>query len=518
MEEKVTHTRPFRGADRKHNRWWALTGWGIPRSLDEVRFRDVAVVVIVALTIWGHVDVWPHGRIDPVRLDRHKTDFTVYTEAAAAFFDGRNPYHVTSPRGWYYLYPPLFALLIAPLTACDTEAQVFAWYVLSVALAFGCYFEARRVWRRMGEAARSNTSAREDRTVSGRWMGVCIGLAVALPTLDCLQRGQLGIALVYFLMLGFRVVLEVRSRPGWFLGGVILAFPAVVKLVPAFPVGVLAAGRWLAVLRPGRRECRPIAEALALTSGILVGLVLFLVIIPSALLGWRKNLDSLTTWAVQVAVNQVVGRRSNFDMQSPRNQSLANAVHLWTTRRTAATGIPPTDDEARHSRRFEYIAVKVLRGAVVVSLLALCVTIGRRRDPENQVASFGLSCWATLLISPLAWGHYYMIELPALLSVPPWLARRGWPATARVIAVIPALLSWAHYVRLRDLGPMGLLGLGSTAWFLAACGTIVGIEVATWIRTTVRPASSEVQLAGPHHLLAPIPATEPEGRSRRPYS
>jgi hypothetical protein len=478
----------------------------------------VAVVVIVALTIWGYVDVWPHGRIDPLRLDRHKTDFTVYTEAAAAFFDGRNPYRVTSPRGWYYLYPPLFALLIAPLTSFDTEAQVFAWYILSVAMAFGCFFEARRVWRLICEAGRANSSARGVRTISGRWLGVCIGLAVVLPTLDCLQRGQLGIALVYFLMLGFRVVLEARSWMGWLLGGVILAFPAVVKLVPAFPVGVLAAQRWSAVLRPGRREYRPIAEALALTSGILAGMVLFLVIIPSALIGWRKNLDSLTTWALQVAANPEVGRRSNFDMRSPRNQSLANAVHLWTTRRSAATGIPPTDGVAGHARRLEGIAVKVLRGAVVVSLLALCVTIGRRRDPEDQVAAFGLSCWATLLISPLAWGHYYMIELPALLGVPPWLARRGRSVTAGVIAIIPALLSWAHYLRLRDLGPMGLLGLGSTAWFLAACGSIVGIEVATWIRSPARPASSEVLLAGPYHLLAPAPTLEPEGRSRLPSS
>ncbi len=323
-------------------------------------------------------------------------------------------------------------------------------------------------------------------------------LAVLLPTLDCLQRGQLGIALVYFLMLGFRIVMHARTWSGWFLGGVIVALPAVVKLVPALPVGFLAAQQWSAALWPDREGRRPIGQAVAVTSGILVGLVLFLVGIPSSLLGWQKNLDSLKTWAVQVAANKEVGRRSKFDIHSPRNQSLANAVHLWTTRHVAATGIPMTVDEARRAERVGSRVVNVLRGAVLISLLALCLTIGTRRNPLDQTTAFGLACWATLLISPLAWGHYYMIELPALLGVPLWLDRRGWPSTAKAIAVIPALLSWAHYVRLRCLGPIGLLGLGTTAWFLAVCGSIALIEVATSIRKSRRLAPSMIQVTGPH--------------------
>src|SRR5262245_59359793 len=99
---------------------WEYRGLGLPRSLAEVRFRDVAVVLIVALTVWGYVDIGPRGRIEPGRPDRHRTDFTVFTEAGAALFDGRNLYNVTNPRGWYYLYPPLFAILVAPLAAFDT--------------------------------------------------------------------------------------------------------------------------------------------------------------------------------------------------------------------------------------------------------------------------------------------------------------------------------------------------------------------------------------------------------------
>ena len=67
----------------------------------------LGVVAVVALTIWGYVSIGPNGRLVPGKIDQHRTDFTVFTEAGAAFFDGRNPYRVTNPRGWYYLYPPL---------------------------------------------------------------------------------------------------------------------------------------------------------------------------------------------------------------------------------------------------------------------------------------------------------------------------------------------------------------------------------------------------------------------------
>ena len=62
-----------------------------------------AFIVIVG---WFAVDVGPRGRVVPGRVDAHRTDFTVFTEAGKAFFDGRDPYAVTNPRGWFYLYPP----------------------------------------------------------------------------------------------------------------------------------------------------------------------------------------------------------------------------------------------------------------------------------------------------------------------------------------------------------------------------------------------------------------------------
>ena len=82
------------------------------------------MIPIVALTIWGYVDVRGRGEIVPGDIEAHSTDFTVFTEAGAAFLDGRDPYRVTNPRGWFYLYPPLFALLVSPSASLDSKSQV----------------------------------------------------------------------------------------------------------------------------------------------------------------------------------------------------------------------------------------------------------------------------------------------------------------------------------------------------------------------------------------------------------
>ncbi len=462
----------------------------------EARFwYVVTILVVAALTIFGRVGVAPNGRIDRAHIERHKTDFTVYTEAGAAFFDGRDPYRVTNPRGWYYLYPPLFALLVAPLSALDGEAQVLAWYVISVVLGFGCFGEARRIWR--GQAAASPARG------LSRWIVACAFLAVILPTLDCLQRGQMGVALLYPLLLGYRLASQGRSARSWFVGGVVIALPAAVKLVPLLPVGFLLLQLAAGAIGP-RRGRRSTTRATAVTAGVLVGALLYILAIPSACIGWRKNLDHLHTWVVRVAMNERVGRAAKFDIHALRNQSLPNAAHLLFR---SLKGEPTWDWSANIQREctdpLAARVVLVLRGAMVASLLALGLFSGLRGDGLARATAFGLACCATLPLSPLTWGHYYMIELLALLCAPLWLARRGWPRTSRVVAAVPPLLIWPQYLIIDAVGPIGLLGLGTTFWFLAVCGLMAALSL------RARPTAGPRPLGyATHHRVGEVATVE----------
>jgi Glycosyltransferase family 87 len=445
---------------------YAGIGW--PSSSAEIRWWIPGTVVIVALTIWGYVSIGPNGRLEPGRTEHHRTDFTVFTEAGAAFFDGRDPYKVANPRGWHYLYPPLFALIVAPLSVFDTESQVLIWYVVNVGLAFGCFGEARRLWRLVSGPER-------DRSL---WVARLACMTAFLPFLDCMQAGQLGIAILYLLMLGFRLVLRDQARFCWFLGGLILALPAVIKLVPSLPVGCLLFQRWSAVALPcsGRRAW---TQATTLTAGVLTGVLLFLLVIPASLVGWRANLHYLTDWRARIVTNEHVGAESNFNIHSYRNQSLANGIYLWN--KAATFGFGPESERRVWEDRKERVVhpgVKVLVGLILAMLLSVSWSLGRREDRLDQTAAYALACCATLLVSPLSWGHYYMAEAPAVLFVTLWLLRTGRSVIVEIVAVIPPVLSWSYYVAMPYTGGLGLLGLGTTAWFLGICGWIVGHEVA----------------------------------------
>src|SRR5208283_3188546 len=472
----------------------AETG-GVISALAEVRFRYVPTVLVIGLTIWGWLDVSERGQTHPNHADFHRTDFTVYTEAGAAFFDGRDPYEATNPRHWYYLYPPLFALLVSPLAALDFKSQVVVWYVISLGLAFGCYSESRHLWTLL--VASDSGEADVGRNAAFR-IGACAGLTVLLPTLECLQRGQVGIALVYPLLLGFRLTLGGRSWPIWSLGGVVLGWPIVVKLIPALPVAVLLLQRWAATLTPSRSP-RSLSRATTVTLGLALGVFLFTFAIPAACIGWSQNLHHLSTWSRKVATSPDMGREVFVEVDNDSNQSFSNAAHLFAARirGRATAGANSVTDQAAHRqwlaavtaisahRRADYATAEWVRGVQVIVLVLLIVTglaVGLWGDVLAQVATYGLACLATVLVSPVAWSHYYVLWLPSLLFVPLWLVRRGHRRAAGVVAMVPMGLIWMHYLAKPWFGQFGLLGLGTLAWFLAVVTLSILIRSGEWKR------------------------------------
>ncbi len=205
----------------------------------------------------------PRGAINVRRIHEHRTDFTVYTEAGAAFFDGRDPYQVTNPRGWRYLYPPLFAIVVSPLHALPSTGQVCVWFVLSVAMAFGCYYEMRRLIALLNR----QRAFGEGQTRLLFWIGLAGLVTVLLPSLNCLQRGQVEILKLYLLLLGFRILVTGRGARHWFLAGVVFAMAGILKLTPLLPVACLIL--YDGVLGLTQRSARlPRLRAASLSAGV----------------------------------------------------------------------------------------------------------------------------------------------------------------------------------------------------------------------------------------------------------
>jgi hypothetical protein len=452
------------------------------------------VIPFLGICIWGWFDVRQRGYSHPEDPLQHKTDFTVYTEAGAAFFDGRPPYEVSNPRGWTYLYPPMFAMLMAPLHVLPPQDQVMVWFVISLLLCWGCFYECARVLRWL--YAQDNHVARHY-TAWYPWLGFAAILAAALPTLNCLQRGQVGILKFYLLALGLRLVISGRGYFARLLGGIVLALPVVLKIVPLLPVSFLIFVQFVVWIKsrllhtPAATDStvpvRPSAgSSLGLTSGgLFAGLLLFFLIIPSMLVGWKANLHHLKTWSSFVLTKADDGgddpRSGN--SRSTRNQSLQNAAYrlgnfVWH----AAAGGPDdrlADFFERPKTMFNRpemimdspqaeLVLLELRLAVLAALGIVGIRLGLRGDALSLATAFSLACVAMLVVSPIARVHYFMLFVPSILYFSLWLDRENHARAAKIMAFIPIVLINLHYIFLSYAGRVGLLGLGTTVWLLAA--------------------------------------------------
>jgi hypothetical protein len=431
------------------------------------RTRAIAVAAALGALAFGLFDVRARASLDPAAVRKHRTDFTVYTEASKALLEGRDPYAVTNARGWHYLYPPLFALLVAPLRGLDPAWQGFAWYLVSLLLLWGCVSESRRIARSL--ATPSAGEAPERRDVRS-WMWLCAALAVVCPVVNTLQRGQVGIAVLYPLLLAYRVLLEGASARSWVGGGVLLALPVALKVTPALPAAVLlfqqlCGGAW--------------RKLLACAAGGLLGIFLFFFAVPAAAVGWDANLRHLGTFYREVATNPDLGPDENFNKRSLRNQSLANGLYRLGNLVYRLAGKGPDDriaDDFTRAREALPMDAPAARRAVFLGrallalLLAVCAARWREgSDRLGQAAVFGLACAATLPISPISWGHHYVALLPAALFLPALLRHANRLRAARAVAIAPATLVLLHYGALEiGAGRAGLLGVGTFVWCAGA--------------------------------------------------
>ena len=448
----------------------------------------------------------------------HKTDISVYTEAGAAMFDGRDPYLVSNPRGWHYLYPPLLAIAMSPLALLPTTEQALVWYALSCLMLVGIVIELRRLWRWQAELRQAEGANSEAKSVPS-WLAWTVTAGMALPALNCLQRGQVGICIVYFLLLGARLVLCSSTKRGMLLGGLVLALPVTIKLTPLLPAAVLAGGllvqdlvRWgrawrmksqkpsmhelplspaltkvlsNAIARRKQQDAEPVLvmNSNKLPRGVLsclggiIGLIVWFLLVPAVTIGHTANTLHLRTWMNRVVANDNVGEANDFNFKSKRNQSLDNGVRrLGNLLAYHWAGGP--NDQLVDQPNLPQVAMPMesaavdrgIKLAVLGFLLCLALLVLRTAWVDSLAiwpAVFGLGCLATVVVSPLSWGHHYVMCAPAMLFVP-GLCSAKQQRTAKILAVSAALLLITHYAALEQAGRIGLLGIGMSFWCAAA--------------------------------------------------
>jgi hypothetical protein len=334
-------------------------------------------------------------------MQRRMTDLGVYLRAGWAVRSGADIYDVTDDNGWHFQYPPLFAILMAPLAdpPAGAEHARAVPYAISVAIwyALGIFFLAVGVNSLASALEQTSSDPRVRALPRGcrRWWALRLipVIACLAPIGHTLMRGQVN--LLWLALLCGMAAAAVRGQHWktglWLAGGVCL------KVLPLF----------LLILPLWRRNARALAGALA---GLIVGLA----VIPSAVFGVSRTADYYREYATKLLLpglgqgTDQSRAKELIEMTSNDSQSLLAAMHntanldRWTR--------PPHPSEL-----LQWSARLV---GVVLLLLTLAAAGWRTpRDPLSEVLFLGCLIIVMLLESPVCHLHYFCLEVPLFMAL-----------------------------------------------------------------------------------------------------
>ncbi|HTU18771.1 MAG TPA: glycosyltransferase family 87 protein [Gemmataceae bacterium] len=358
--------------------------------------RLALAVFFLVLALFGviveHRSAFQHTR---------KGDLNVFLRAGWAVRADADLYAVTDDNGFHYHYPPLLAILAAPLADAPAgadrngmlpySASVAVCYLLNLFfLAFAVHHLARALEKTPIGRRRLSWPA------GGRgWWALRMTplLACLIALGHTLSRGQVNLLLLA-LFAGFLAdLLHGRNfRSGMWLAGAIC-----VKIIPAY----------LLLLPLWRRDGRCLA-------GCGIGLVLGLMVIPGIVLGPNRTIACYRKMTHTVLLPGLgsgddASRAAELTNQTAtEGQSILTVLHNMLHYDLATR--PPKASPAL--RCISYL----LGGLLTLTVLA-AFGWRQRDDGIDIVLLLGLLTLNMLLISPVCHLHYFSLLLPLVMAL-----------------------------------------------------------------------------------------------------
>ena len=336
-------------------------------------------------------------------FERRMSDLTVFLRAGWAVRTGTDIYQVSDEgNGWYYVYPPFFAIVMAPLAEAPADADqswmlpypisVGFWYLFNVGLLF---------WgvHRLASALEKNSddpAVRDQPACCRRWwmLRMVPIYACLIPIGSTLGHGQTNLIILAMLCGMLAAILEKKS----FQAGLWMAGPICMKVFPAF---LLIYPLW-------RRDYRCLAGCLA---GLFVGLIA----LPGLVFGPERTVSYYEEYADLVLLPGIGqgDNRARADTLTAITKTdtqsfmaiMHNAQYLTTHHRWRPAN--PSD-----SIRLAHWGL----GAVLT--LIVCLAAGRRREgkPLAEMFFLGLLVMLMMFLSPVCHLHYFAWLIPIIMG------------------------------------------------------------------------------------------------------
>ena len=240
------------------------------------------LLLIVGFTIYGVDKVddmnGPEPG-DPKSLNDYN-DFNVDFGAGEKLLAGEDIYfQPTSPEGRYFLYPPIYAIYMSVIYKLGLRWGAIYWFLSNVIMLMISAYLITQV-------------VAKDR--STRIKLAILGIILTGRFIDSdLGNGNVNLHVLFFLSVGLWCLAKYRS----FWGGFSFGLAALTKVTPIIFLGYLMWKAFISWIRTkqqslpkkANRPIMPLKFWNHAIVGMLVSLVLFTAVVPSLILGWKKN-------------------------------------------------------------------------------------------------------------------------------------------------------------------------------------------------------------------------------------
>lgn len=385
----------------------------------DARSRRIVLLAALALFVGLGWSTIYRGVFSP----NHRTDFTVYTAAGQAILDGTNIYDAHNVRGWYYMYLPIFAIVMVPFAKAGALPACVIWYLLSAAaLVHGVELSIRLIRR-----------AFPNLRIDDLWIRTFAVLLLLPPVLSGVARGQASVLIMYLMILGVWFYFE--KRP-W-ASGLALACSIVLKIFPALIVLYFLI----------QRRFRFVFATAA-------WLLLLVLIIPSVVFGPTANLKLLKNWNETVAVPankgvQEAGSQARYEqMINPRNRRNQSARAV-IVRSASGLAVDVEDENEEYAR-----PIALLTNVFLFLMTSwVCFQNAAGDSTRRSLMKICTVILLMLMISPVTWNHNFaLLLLPLAVAIGSWRSPAepqatlfGWSLAVYGAGTFLSLIDWFSY-------------------------------------------------------------------------
>ena len=359
--------------------------WYGVRRLYEVRFRERVLLMLVVIAA-GYYLTWSVAQWVTLTPAALRFDFVNYFGGAQAAAHGTDIYadfkHSWGSEAWVvaYIYPPFFALLLAPLTSLGLVAAARIWLLVVHAAFLVGLVLILRIHPELSKSARRL---------------FLLAAFAFMPVYLNLKFQQ--VATVWLLLITAALWAALRRRSG--LAGVFIASAASLKVTPIFLIPLFARlGRWRVALLGGVTLVVVTAVTMLAAPG---SWQFFTVVLPRIGLG-TANWDN---GSVDGLVSRIV--------------ELAPGLFGAATQTAAKIAI------------------------VLAAVLVIGLTLWSTRNLGDEVWTLRLSVaaliTALLIVSSVTWQHHLVTLLLPVATAIAWItvrrpgARYGWGLAAAYV-------------------------------------------------------------------------------------